>query len=194
MDLATSEELVGAVQDWPRSRYSDTEIESCRTTVWRYLVGECEPYTASTTLSHCITIPFDWFLHIIFNGTISVGTGGLVQNFDCTIVYAGMLRPMSYGYIGSRALARNYVPSKVELRSCLPYSRAKELADGLRCSEIRMPEMTGAERRMMAELGFMHILEPTNVTVDVDTTEIDRCISRIERHIREIVDILNKRR
>ncbi|CAN0883881.1 hypothetical protein LINGRAHAP2_LOCUS14666 [Linum grandiflorum] len=243
MDLATSEELVGAVQDWPRSRYSDTEIESCRTTVWRYLVGECEPYTASTTLSHCITIPFDWFLHIIFNGTISVGTGDnrdlvttteidllweiaekvklhpgyvamkllqqataqkyighgplitcLVQNFDCTIVYAGMLRPMSYGYIGSRALARNYVPSKVELRSCLPYSRAKELADGLRCSEIRMPEMTGAERRMMAELGFMHILEPTNVTVDVDTTEIDRCISRIERHIREIVDILNKRR
>ncbi|CAN0836832.1 hypothetical protein LINGRAHAP2_LOCUS1622 [Linum grandiflorum] len=58
MDLATSEELVGAVQDWPRSRYSDTEIESRRTTVWRYLVGEREPYTASTALSQCITILF----------------------------------------------------------------------------------------------------------------------------------------
>ncbi|CAN0893114.1 hypothetical protein LINGRAHAP2_LOCUS17962 [Linum grandiflorum] len=74
MDLATSEELVGAVQDWPRSRYSDTKIESRRTTVWRYLVGEREPYTSSTTLSHRITIPFYRFLHILFNGTISVRT------------------------------------------------------------------------------------------------------------------------
>ncbi|CAN0903609.1 hypothetical protein LINGRAHAP2_LOCUS22662 [Linum grandiflorum] len=74
MDLATSEEMVGAVQDWPRSRYSDTEIESRRTTVWRYLVGEREPYIASTPLSHRITIPFYRFLHILFNGTISVRT------------------------------------------------------------------------------------------------------------------------
>ncbi|CAN0847505.1 hypothetical protein LINGRAHAP2_LOCUS5010 [Linum grandiflorum] len=74
MDLATSKELVGVVQDWPHSRYSDTEIESRRTTVWRYLVGEREPYTASTALSHRITIPFYRFLHIHFNGTISVCT------------------------------------------------------------------------------------------------------------------------
>ncbi|CAN0859520.1 hypothetical protein LINGRAHAP2_LOCUS7680 [Linum grandiflorum] len=74
MDLATSEELVGAVQEWPRSRYSDTEIESRRTTVRRYLVGGREPYTASTALSHRITIPFYQFLHILFNGTISVCT------------------------------------------------------------------------------------------------------------------------
>ncbi|CAN0915318.1 hypothetical protein LINGRAHAP2_LOCUS29066 [Linum grandiflorum] len=74
MDLATSEELVGVVQDWPRSRYYDTEIESRRTTVWRYLVGEREPYTASTAQSHRITIPFNQFLHILFNGTISVRT------------------------------------------------------------------------------------------------------------------------
>ncbi|CAN0912865.1 hypothetical protein LINGRAPRIM_LOCUS442 [Linum grandiflorum] len=74
MDLATSEELVGAVQDWPRIMYSDTEIESRRTMVWRYLVGECEPYTASTALSHRITRPFYRFLHILFNGTISVRT------------------------------------------------------------------------------------------------------------------------
>ncbi|CAN0876340.1 hypothetical protein LINGRAHAP2_LOCUS11259 [Linum grandiflorum] len=72
MDLATSEELVGAVQDWPRSMYSDTEIESRRTVVWRYLVGEREPYTTSTALSHRITRPFYRFLHILFNGTISV--------------------------------------------------------------------------------------------------------------------------
>ncbi|CAN0904338.1 hypothetical protein LINGRAHAP2_LOCUS23035 [Linum grandiflorum] len=228
MDLATSEELVGAVQDWPCNMYSDTETESRRIVVWRYLVGEREPYTASTALSHRITRPFYRFLHILFNGTISVriddnrdlvttteidlfwaiaekvklhpgyvammllqqaatqkyiGHGALitrlVQNFDCSIVYAGMLRPMS------RALARNYVPKQVELCSCVPYSRAKELADGLRCSEIGMPEMTGEERQMMVELGFMQILEPINVTVDVDTKEIDRCISRIERHIRE---------
>ncbi|CAN0925147.1 hypothetical protein LINGRAHAP2_LOCUS34595 [Linum grandiflorum] len=74
MDLATSEELVGVVQDWPRSTYSDTEIESCPTVVWRYLVGECEPYIASTALSHRITRPFYRFLHILFNGTISVRT------------------------------------------------------------------------------------------------------------------------
>ncbi|CAN0905180.1 hypothetical protein LINGRAHAP2_LOCUS23520 [Linum grandiflorum] len=243
MDLATSEELVGAVHDWPRSRYSDTEIESRRTTVWRYLVGERERYTASTALSHRITIPFYRFLHIIFNGTISVRTDDnrdlvttteidllwaiaekmklhpgyvamkllqqaatqkyighgplitrLVQNFDCSTVYACMLRPMSSGYVGSRAMERNYVSRQVELCICLPYSRAKELADGLRCSETRMPEMTGAERRMMAKLGFVHILEPTNVTVDVDTKDIDRCISRIECHITEITDILKKRR
>ncbi|CAN0917490.1 hypothetical protein LINGRAHAP2_LOCUS30329 [Linum grandiflorum] len=243
MDLATSEELVGAVQDWPRSMYSDTEIESRCTVVWRYLVGEREPYTASTALSHRITRPFYRFLHILFNGTISVRTNDnrdlvttteidlfwaiaekmklnpgyvamkllqqaatqnyighgplitrLVQNFDCSTVYAGMLRAMSSAYVGSRALARNYVPRQVELRSCLPYSRAKELADGLRCSETWMPEMMGAKRRMMAELGFMQILEPTNVTVDVDTKEIDRCILRIERHIREIKDKINKRR
>ncbi|CAN0904603.1 hypothetical protein LINGRAHAP2_LOCUS23183 [Linum grandiflorum] len=194
-------------------------------------------------MSHRITIPFYRFMHILFNGTISVRTDDnqdlvttteidllwaiaenvklhpgyvamkllqqtatqkyighgplitrLVQNFDCSIVYAGMLRPMSSAYVGSRALARNYVPRQVELRSYLPYSRAKELADGLRCSETGMPEMTGAERRMMAELGFMQIPEPTNVTIDVDITEIDRCISRIERHIREIADKLNKRR
>ncbi|CAN0919596.1 hypothetical protein LINGRAHAP2_LOCUS31552 [Linum grandiflorum] len=72
MDLATSEELVGAVQDWPHNRYSDTEIESHRTTV--YLVGEREPYTPLTGLSHRITIPFYRFLHILFNGTISVRT------------------------------------------------------------------------------------------------------------------------
>ncbi|CAN0827230.1 hypothetical protein LINGRAPRIM_LOCUS2518 [Linum grandiflorum] len=67
MDLATSEELVGVVQDWPRSMYSDTEIESRRTVVWRYLVGEREPYTASTALSsHNQTFlpvpahPFQW--------------------------------------------------------------------------------------------------------------------------------------
>ncbi|CAN0847327.1 hypothetical protein LINGRAHAP2_LOCUS4919 [Linum grandiflorum] len=72
MDLATLEELVGAVQDWPCSMYSDTEIESRRTVVWRYLVGEREPYIASTALSHCITRPFYRFLHILFNGTISV--------------------------------------------------------------------------------------------------------------------------
>ncbi|CAN0899795.1 hypothetical protein LINGRAHAP2_LOCUS20476 [Linum grandiflorum] len=240
MDLATSEELVGAVQDWPCSMYSDTEIESRRTVVWRYLVGEREPYTASTALSHRITRPFYRFLHILLNGTISVRTDDnwdlvttteidlfwaivvkvklhpgyvamkllkqaatqkyighgplitrLVQNFDCSIVYAGMLRPMSYAYVGLRVLARNYVPRQVELRSCLPYFRAKELADGLRCSETGMP---GAERQMTAELGFMQILEPTNVTVDVDTKEIDRCILRIERHIREIKDKLNKRR
>ncbi|CAN0917187.1 hypothetical protein LINGRAHAP2_LOCUS30131 [Linum grandiflorum] len=243
MDLATSEELVGAVHDWPRSMYSDTEIESRHTVVWRYLVGEREPYTASTALSHRITRPFDRFLHILFNGTISVRTDNnrdlvttleidllwaiaekvkldpryvamkllqqaatqkyighgplitrLVQNFDCSTVYAGMLRPMSSAYVGSHALARNYVPRQVELRSYLPYSHAKELADRLRCSETGMLEMTGAERRMMAELGFMQILEPTNVTVDVDTKEIDRCILRIERRIREIKDKLNKRR
>ncbi|CAN0843247.1 hypothetical protein LINGRAPRIM_LOCUS231 [Linum grandiflorum] len=228
MDLATSEELVGAVQDWPHSMYSDTEIESPRIVVWRYLVGEREPYTASTALSHRITRPFYQFLHILFNGTISVRTDDnrdlvttteidliwaiaekvklhpgyvsmkllqlaatqkyigdgplitrLVQNFDCSIVYAGMLRPMSSAYVGSRALARNYIPRQVELRSCLPYSSAKELADGLRCSETGMPEITGAERLMMVDLGFMQILEPTNVTVDVDTKEIDRCILRI---------------
>ncbi|CAN0858712.1 hypothetical protein LINGRAHAP2_LOCUS7416 [Linum grandiflorum] len=72
MDLATSEELVSAVQDWSRVRYYETEIESRRTTVWRYLMGEHEPYTASTALSHRITIPFYRFLHILFNGTISV--------------------------------------------------------------------------------------------------------------------------
>ncbi|CAN0920104.1 hypothetical protein LINGRAHAP2_LOCUS31841 [Linum grandiflorum] len=152
MDLATSEELVGAVQDWPRSRYSNTEIESRRTTVWRYLVGECEPYIASTTPPHRITIPFHRFLHILFNGTINVRTDDnrdlftttkidllwaisenvklhpgyvamkllqlvatqkyighgplstrLVQNFDCSTVYAGMLRPMSSRYVGSHA-------------------------------------------------------------------------------------------
>ncbi|CAN0918203.1 hypothetical protein LINGRAHAP2_LOCUS30734 [Linum grandiflorum] len=74
MDLATSEELVGAVQDWPRSVYSDTEIESHWNTVWMYLVGEREPYTASTALSHLITIPIYKFMHILFNGTISVRT------------------------------------------------------------------------------------------------------------------------
>ncbi|CAN0891932.1 hypothetical protein LINGRAPRIM_LOCUS48 [Linum grandiflorum] len=74
MDLATSEELVGAVHDWPRSRYSNTEIKSRRTMVWRYLVGEGEPYTASTAMSHRITIPFYRFMHILFNGTISVHT------------------------------------------------------------------------------------------------------------------------
>ncbi|CAN0913478.1 hypothetical protein LINGRAHAP2_LOCUS27954 [Linum grandiflorum] len=74
MDWATSEELVGAVHDWPRMRYSDIEIESRHTTVWRYLVGEREPYTASTALSSRITIPFYRFLHILFNGTISVRT------------------------------------------------------------------------------------------------------------------------
>ncbi|CAN0925246.1 hypothetical protein LINGRAHAP2_LOCUS34640 [Linum grandiflorum] len=223
MDLATSEELVGAVQDWPRSRYFDIEIESRRTRIWRYLVGEREPYIESTALSRRITIPFYRFLHIIFNGTISVriddnrdlvttteidlfwaiaekvnlhpgyiamkllqqaatqkyiGHGTLitrlVQNFDCSTVYTGMLRPMSSGYIGSHALARNYVPRELSLRSFLPYSHAKELADRLRCSETGIAEMTGAERRMMAELGVMHILDPTNVTVDVDTTEIDR--------------------
>ncbi|CAN0846858.1 hypothetical protein LINGRAHAP2_LOCUS4659 [Linum grandiflorum] len=175
MDLATSEELVGAVQDWPRSRYSDTEIPSRRTTVCRYLVGEHEPYTTLTALSHRITIPFYRFLHILFSGTISVRTDDnrdlvttteidlfwaiaekvklhpryvamkllqqaatqkyighgplitrLVQNFDCSTVYAGMLRPMSFGYVRSRALPRNYVPRQVELRSCLPYSPAKE--------------------------------------------------------------------
>ncbi|CAN0885529.1 hypothetical protein LINGRAHAP2_LOCUS15136 [Linum grandiflorum] len=196
MDLATSEELVGAVQDWPRSMYSDTEIENRRTVVWRYLVGEREPYTSSTALSHRITRPFYRFLHILFNGTISVRTDDnqdlvntteidllwaiaeklklhpgyvamklllqdatekyighgplitrLVQNFNCSIVYVGILIPMSSAYVGSRALARNYVPRQVELHSCLPYSRAKELADGLRCSETGMPEMTGAERR-----------------------------------------------
>ncbi|CAN0847307.1 hypothetical protein LINGRAHAP2_LOCUS4912 [Linum grandiflorum] len=243
MDLATSEEMVSAVQDWPRSMYSDTEIESRCIVVWRYLVGEREPYIASTTLSHRITRPFYRFLHILFNGTISVRTDDnrdlvttteidlfwaiaekvklhpgyvamkllqqttaqkyighgplitrLVHNFDCSTVYAGMLIPMSSAYVGSRALARNYVPRQVELRSYLPYSCAKELADWLRCSETGMPEMTGAERRMMAELGFMQILEPTNVPVDVDTKEIDRCILRIERHIREIKDKLNKRR
>ncbi|CAN0843203.1 hypothetical protein LINGRAPRIM_LOCUS260 [Linum grandiflorum] len=164
MDLATSEELVGAVQDWPRSRYFDTEIESRRTTVWRYLVGERELYTASTAMSHRITIPCYRFLHILFNGTISVRTDdnrdlvttteidlfwaiaekvklhlgyvamkllqqaatqkyighGPLQNFDCSTVYAGMLRPMSYAYVGSRALARNYIPRQVELRTCLP--------------------------------------------------------------------------
>ncbi|CAN0881103.1 hypothetical protein LINGRAHAP2_LOCUS14040 [Linum grandiflorum] len=225
MDLATSEELVGAVHDWPRNMYSDTEIESHCIVVWRYLVGEREPYTASTALSHRITRPFYQFLHIFFNGPISVCTDNnrdlvptteidlfwaiaekvklhpgyvamkllqqaatqkyighgplitrLVQNFDCSTVYAGMLRPMSSAYEGSHALARNYVPMQVELRICLPYSRAKELADGLRCSETGMLEMTGAERRMMAELGFMQILEPTNVMVDVDTNEIDQCI------------------
>ncbi|CAN0918327.1 hypothetical protein LINGRAHAP2_LOCUS30808 [Linum grandiflorum] len=218
MDLATSEELVGAVHDWPRSMYSDTEIESRRTVVWRYLAGEREPYTTSIALSHRITKPFYRFLHILFNGTISdnrdlvtttekdlfwaiaekvklhpeyvamkllqqataqkyISHGPLitrlVQNFDCSTVYAGMLRPMSSAYVGSHALARNYVPRQVELRSCLPYSRAKELGDGLRCSETGTPEMTGAERQMMAELGFMQILEPTNVTIDVDTKEID---------------------
>ncbi|CAN0847179.1 hypothetical protein LINGRAHAP2_LOCUS4833, partial [Linum grandiflorum] len=155
-DLATSGELVGAVQDWPCSRYSYIEIESRRTTVWRYLVAEREPYTASTTLSHLITIPFYRCLHILFNGTISVRTDNnqdlvttteidlfwtivekvklhpgyvamkllqqaatqkyighgplitrLVQNFDCSTVYAGMLIPMSSRYVGSRALARN---------------------------------------------------------------------------------------
>ncbi|CAN0860080.1 hypothetical protein LINGRAHAP2_LOCUS7841 [Linum grandiflorum] len=242
MDLATSEELVGAVQDWPCSKYSDTEIESRRTTVWRYLVGEREPYTTSTTLSHRIIRPFYRFLHIFFNGTISVRTDDnrdlvttteidmfwvtsekvkvhpgyvamkllqhaatqkyighgplitcLVQNFDCSTVYAGMRRPMSSGYVGSRSLARNYVPKQVDLRNCLPHSRAKELEDGLRCSETGMPEMTEAERRMMVELGFVHILEPTNVTIDVDTKEIDRCVSRIERRITEIADILEKK-
>ncbi|CAN0924852.1 hypothetical protein LINGRAHAP2_LOCUS34421 [Linum grandiflorum] len=74
MDMATSEELVGAVQDWPHSMYSDTKIESRRNVVWRYLVGECEPYTASTALSHRITRPFYQFLHILFNGTMSVRT------------------------------------------------------------------------------------------------------------------------
>ncbi|CAN0843539.1 hypothetical protein LINGRAHAP2_LOCUS3895 [Linum grandiflorum] len=204
MDLATSEELVGVVHDWPRSMYSDTEIESRRTMVWMYLVGEREPYTTSTALSHGITRPFYRFMHILFNGTISVRTDDncylvttteidlfweiaekvklhprymemkllqqaatqkyighgplitrLVQNFDCSTVYAGMLRPMSSAYVGSRALVRNYVPRQVELRSSLPYSRAKELADGLRCSETGMREMTGSERRMMAELGFI---------------------------------------
>ncbi|CAN0915397.1 hypothetical protein LINGRAHAP2_LOCUS29104 [Linum grandiflorum] len=222
--------------------YSDTEIESRRIVVWRYLVGEREPYTASTALSHRITRPFYRFLHILFNGTISVRTDDnrdlvttteidlfweiaekvkllpgyvamkllqqaatqkyighgplitrLVQNFDCSTVYAGMLRPMSSAYVGSRALARNYVPRQVELCSCLPYSLAKELGDGLRCSETGMTEMTGVERQMMAALGFMQILELTNVTIDVDTKEIDRCILRIERHIREIKDKLNKR-
>ncbi|CAN0904197.1 hypothetical protein LINGRAHAP2_LOCUS22956 [Linum grandiflorum] len=243
MDLATLEELVGAVQDWPRSMYSDTEIESRRTVVWRYLVGEREPYTTSTALSHRITRPFYRFLHILFNGTISVRTDDnqdlvttteidlfwpivekvklhpgyvamkllqqaatqkyighgplttrLVQNFDCSIEYVGMLRPLSSAYVWSRALARNYVPRQVELRNYLPYSRAKELADGLKCSETGTFEMAGAKIRMMAELGFMEILEPTNVTVDVDTKEIDRCILRIEHHIREIADKLNKRR
>ncbi|CAN0891990.1 hypothetical protein LINGRAPRIM_LOCUS86 [Linum grandiflorum] len=118
--------------------YSNTEIESRRTMVWRYLVVEREPYTASTALSHHITRPFYRFLHIIFNGTISVRTDDnrdlvttteidlfwaiaekvklhpvyvamkllqqaatqkyighgplitrLVQNFDCSTVYAG---------------------------------------------------------------------------------------------------------
>ncbi|CAN0858178.1 hypothetical protein LINGRAHAP2_LOCUS7112 [Linum grandiflorum] len=217
MNLATSEELAGAVHDWPRSRYSDTEIESRRNTVWTYLVGEREPYIASTALSHRITIPLYRFLHILFNGTINVRTDDnrdlvttteidlfwaiseqvkihpgyvamkllqqaatqkyighgplithLVQNFDCSGVYAGMLRPISPGYVGSRALARNYVPKQLSFDRCLPYSRAKELADKLRCSETGIPEMTGAERRMMAELGFMHILEPTNVRAYAD--------------------------
>ncbi|CAN0899475.1 hypothetical protein LINGRAHAP2_LOCUS20299 [Linum grandiflorum] len=74
MDLATSEELVGAIQDWPHSRYSDTEIESRRTTIWWYLVGEREPCIVSTAPSHRITIPLYRFLHILFNGTISVYT------------------------------------------------------------------------------------------------------------------------
>ncbi|CAN0859102.1 hypothetical protein LINGRAHAP2_LOCUS7569 [Linum grandiflorum] len=74
MDLATLEELVGVVQHWPCSRYSDTEIETRRTTVCRYFVGEREPYTTSTTLSHRITIPFYQFLHILFNVTTSVPT------------------------------------------------------------------------------------------------------------------------
>ncbi|CAN0881684.1 hypothetical protein LINGRAHAP2_LOCUS14375 [Linum grandiflorum] len=52
MDLATLEELVGAVHDWPRSTYSDMEIESHHTVVWRYLVGEREPYTSSIARSH----------------------------------------------------------------------------------------------------------------------------------------------
>ncbi|CAN0846937.1 hypothetical protein LINGRAHAP2_LOCUS4711 [Linum grandiflorum] len=68
MDLATSEELVSAVQDWPRNMYSDTEIESRRTVVWRYLVGERETYTAVNcpVSSHNQTFlpvpahPFQW--------------------------------------------------------------------------------------------------------------------------------------
>ncbi|CAN0917213.1 hypothetical protein LINGRAHAP2_LOCUS30153 [Linum grandiflorum] len=91
MDLATSEELVGAVQDWPRSRYSDTEIESRRTTAWRYSVGEREPYTASTGLSHRITIPFYRFLHILFNGTIRVHTDNnwdLVTTIEIDLFWA----------------------------------------------------------------------------------------------------------
>ncbi|CAN0875639.1 hypothetical protein LINGRAHAP2_LOCUS10945 [Linum grandiflorum] len=206
MDLATSKELVGAVQDWPRSRYFDTEIESRRNTVWMYLVGECEPYTASTAVSHRIALPIYRFLHILFNGTISVriddnrdlittividlfwaiaeqvnlhprymamkllykvatqkyiGRGPLiphlVQNFDCSGVYAGMLRLMSLGYVAPRALARNYIPRQLSFGRCLPYTRAKELADGLRCSETGILEMTDPKKRIMAELDFMHI-------------------------------------
>ncbi|CAN0925406.1 hypothetical protein LINGRAHAP2_LOCUS34734 [Linum grandiflorum] len=74
MDLVTLEELVSAVHDWRRGRYSDTEIESCRNTVWMYLVGEREPYTTSNAMSHRITIPLYQFLHILFNGTINVRT------------------------------------------------------------------------------------------------------------------------
>ncbi|CAN0930087.1 hypothetical protein LINGRAHAP2_LOCUS37415 [Linum grandiflorum] len=59
--------------------YFDNEIESRRTTVWRYLVGEHEPYTASTALSHRITIPFYRFLHILFSGTIN---GRTDDNWD----------------------------------------------------------------------------------------------------------------
>ncbi|CAN0899851.1 hypothetical protein LINGRAHAP2_LOCUS20510 [Linum grandiflorum] len=108
MDLATSEELVGAVHDWPRSRYSDIEIESRRNTVWMYLVSEREPYTASTALSYRITIPLYRFLHILFNGTINVcidDNRNLVTTTDIdlfwTIAEKVKLHP---GYVGMKLL------------------------------------------------------------------------------------------
>ncbi|CAN0837052.1 hypothetical protein LINGRAHAP2_LOCUS1680 [Linum grandiflorum] len=74
MNLATEEEQVGSVQDWPLIKYSDTKIESRRNIVWMYLVGEREPYTLSIALSRHITLPLYQFLHILFNGTINVHT------------------------------------------------------------------------------------------------------------------------
>ncbi|CAN0918433.1 hypothetical protein LINGRAHAP2_LOCUS30858 [Linum grandiflorum] len=130
-------------------------------------MGNCGKREASSRIRGNEAAPAGRYLKYIGHGPLITR---LVQNFDCSTVYAGMLRAMSSAYIGSHALARNYLPRQVELRSCLPYSRAKELADGIICSKTGMPEMTGAERRMMAKLGFMQILEPTNVTVDVDTT------------------------
>ncbi|CAN0925132.1 hypothetical protein LINGRAHAP2_LOCUS34586 [Linum grandiflorum] len=72
MNLATKAELVGAVLDWPSSRYSATEIEKCRSYVWKCLVGKDETYASSTATAHHITRPLYRFMHLIFNGKITL--------------------------------------------------------------------------------------------------------------------------
>ncbi|CAN0899508.1 hypothetical protein LINGRAHAP2_LOCUS20316 [Linum grandiflorum] len=72
MNLATETELVGVVLDWPTSRYLTIEIEKCRNYVSERLVGKDETYAASTTSAYRITRPLYRFMHLLFNGKITL--------------------------------------------------------------------------------------------------------------------------